>query len=150
MEQSAQLRREIGIRITILSRLLRQDFDRRIDEQGVTRSQWGLLVVVARHPGATQREIAKALQMSEASAGRLIDRLCADGMLDRRESENDRRARVVFLTDRSRPMLEQLGQYARENEERVFRDFSADELEILRNALDKLYVNVAGGPCPSV
>lgn len=149
-DAESHLRREIGIRITILSRLLRQDFDRRIDEQGVTRSQWALIVVVARHPGATQREIAKALQMSEASAGRLVDRLCADGLLERRECENDRRARVVFLTDKSRPMLEELGEVARESEARVFRDFTNEELEALRSGLDKLYFNVAGAPCPKV
>jgi MarR family transcriptional regulator for hemolysin len=84
---------------------MRNNFDRVLAEKNITRSQWGLIAVVARRPGATQRTIAEVLEMSEASAGRLIDRLCADGLLERRERDDDRRARAVYITAAAEPLL---------------------------------------------
>ena len=122
--------------------MMRQDFDRRIADVGVTRSQWSMIVAVARHPGSTQRQVAELLEMSEASAGRLIDRLCADGLLERQERNDDRRARSVFVTDKVKPMLEQLGEIAKASESRVFNGLSEEELEQMSALLDKVYRNL--------
>lgn len=140
-DQPAELKRNIGLRLTILARQLRNLFDRHVSDLSVTRSQWSMIVIVARHPGATQRTIAEALEMSEASAGRLIDRLCAEGLLQRQEREDDRRARAVYLTDKAKPLLSMLADIARENEERMFRGFSSSELEQLQDFLDRIYRN---------
>jgi len=141
-ERVGELERDIGIRLSVLARLLRNSFDRQVANLNVTRSQWAMIVVVARSPGATQRVIAEALEMSEASAGRLIDRLCADGLLERQERYDDRRARAVYLTKAAEPLLAKLADIAREGELRIFRDFSQDELEALKGYLDRIYHNV--------
>jgi MarR family transcriptional regulator for hemolysin len=127
----------------VLSRLMRSDFDRRLSEMTITRSQWSLIAVVARRPGATQRMIAEVLEMSEASAGRLIDRLCADGLLERRERDDDRRARAVFLTEAAKPILEKSAEIAAENTKRIFKGLDHAELEELAKLLGVIYDNVA-------
>jgi MarR family transcriptional regulator for hemolysin len=142
-EAAHELRRDIGIRVNVLARVMRNRFDRLVAGLGVTRSQWSLIIVVARHPGATQRTIAEVLEMSEASAGRLIDRLCADGLLQRQERHDDRRARAVYLTEKAEPLLAQLGEIARGGEDRVFKGFAFEELEQLKGLLDRIYKNVA-------
>jgi MarR family transcriptional regulator for hemolysin len=121
---------------------MRNNFDRKVAGLNVTRSQWAMIVVVARHPGATQRMISEALEMSEASAGRLIDRLCADGLLERRERADDRRARAIYLTDAAEPLLAKLAEIAKQSEEQYFQGFSAEELEQFEALLDKIYANV--------
>lgn len=142
MDGENENRRNIAIRLTILSRLMRSDFDKRISDVGVTRSQWALIVVVARRPGATQRSIAEALEMSEASAGRLIDRLCAEGLLERRERDDDRRARAVYLSEQAKPLLNQLGAIAKSSEGRLFAGFEDNELEALLGYLDRIHQNL--------
>lgn len=127
----------------MLARLLRGDFDRNVDNVGLTRSQWALIAVAARRPGSTQREIAELLEMSEASAGRLVDRLEADGMLERREREGDRRARAVYLTEAANPLLDRMGALARLREERWFRGISETQLQQTEEVLDRLYANVS-------
>lgn len=109
----------------------------------ITRSQWGLIAVVARRPGATQRTIAEILEMSEASAGRLIDRLCADGLLERREKDDDRRARAVYVTAAAEPLLTKAAEVAKANSERIFQGVGDDELEQLGRSLGKIYENLA-------
>ncbi len=141
-ERVGDLKRNIGLKLTVLARLLRNRFDREVSSLCVTRSQWTMIAVVARNPGATQRTIAEALEISEASAGRLIDRLCADGLLERQERYDDRRARAVYLTKAAEPLLAKLAELAREGEQRLFKGFSEDELDMLQGFLERIYKNV--------
>lgn len=138
-------RRQVSLRLTVIARLQRNNFDRLVTELNVTRSQWAMIAVVARYPGSTQRTIAEYLEMSEASAGRLIDRLCADGLLERRDRRDDRRARSVFVTDAAHPLLDKLGLIASEAEGRMFNGFSDDEVVQLRDYLSRIYDNVSRG-----
>jgi MarR family transcriptional regulator for hemolysin len=137
--------RHIGLRLAVVARLLRQDFDRHAADIGVTRSQWAMIAVVSRRQGATQRVIAEIMEMSEASAGRLIDRLCADGLLERRDRDDDRRARAVYLTEAAEPLLAKLATIAIETEERMFMGFSDDDLERMQGYVDRIYGNVLKG-----
>ena len=138
-------KRQVGVRMTVIARLQRNAFDRKVAALNVTRSQWAMIAIVARYPGSTQRTIAEYLQMSEASAGRLIDRLCADGLLERRDRRDDRRARAVFLTDKAEPLLARLGAIAAESEQRMFSGFSDDEIETLLDFMERIYQNVSRG-----
>ena len=144
-DRDISTRRRVGLRMTVISRLQRNNFDRKVAALSVTRSQWAMIAVVSRNPGSTQRTIAEYLEMSEASAGRLIDRLCAEGLLERRERADDRRARAVYMTDEARPLLDQLGEIANESEERMFQGFSDGEVEQLRDFMDRIYDNVSRG-----
>jgi MarR family transcriptional regulator, transcriptional regulator for hemolysin len=81
--------------------------------------------------------------MSEASAGRLIDRLCAEGLLQRQERFDDRRARAVYLTPQAEPLLAKLSAIGKEGEERIFSGFSEAELANLEALLDRVYRNLA-------
>ena len=144
-ENSAGKRREIGLRLTVLNRLFRSNFDRQVAEMHVTRSQWAMIAAVRDNRGASQRTIAEALEMSEASAGRLIDRLCADGLLERQDRDDDRRARAVYLTPAAEPLLLKLSAMANEAERRTFHGFSDEELDILQGFVDRLYNNAMKG-----
>lgn len=138
-------RRDIGRRLTVLNRLFRSKFDRQVAGMNVTRSQWAMIAVVGDNPGASQRTISEALEMSEASAGRLIDRLCADGLIERRDRDDDRRARAVYLTPAAEPLLLKLETIAKQMERRTFQGFSEEELDTLQGFVDRLYNNALKG-----
>jgi MarR family transcriptional regulator, transcriptional regulator for hemolysin len=125
---------------------MRNNFDRVLKGANITRSQWGMIAVVARHPGATQRCIAEALEMSEASAGRLIDRLCAEGLLERRERNDDRRARAVYLSPAAEPLLQHSAEIAREYTRTIFAGLDRSDLEALQGLLGQIYNNLAKTP----
>jgi MarR family transcriptional regulator, transcriptional regulator for hemolysin len=136
-------KRDLSRKLTVIARHLRNRFDQSVTKLGVTRSQWTLIAVVASRPGLTQRTIAEVLEISEAAAGRLIDRLCAEGLLERKARSDDRRAYSVYLTDAAAPYLETLGGIARRNEEETFSGLSEEQLEQLDTLLALVYTNVA-------
>lgn len=138
------VRRAIGARLSILARQTRRLFDGQISKLGITRAQWTTIVAVARHPGANQRSIADVLEMSEASAGRVIDRLCTEGLMSRDKRDDDRRARCVALTPKASLLLGEFGTVAKRCEETIFAGFSDAEVEELEGLLDRLYTNLTG------
>jgi MarR family transcriptional regulator, transcriptional regulator for hemolysin len=134
--------RSISLKLAVAARQMRHRFDERVNEMGGTRAKWLLIATVAAHPGATQRTIATLLEVTDVTAGRLIDRICAEGLLERRENPQDRRAYCVYLTPAAQPVLEKLATAAELFETEVFAGFSAEELTNLDRLLDKLARNL--------
>ena len=74
-----------------VARLLRVDADKRARAHGMTRAQWGILIWLERQPGISQKELAELLEVEPITVARLIDRLEARGMVERRPDPRDRR-----------------------------------------------------------
>ena len=127
----------------MVARQLRISFDQRVERSGLTRASWQLIAAVARHPGATQRLIAEALEVREITAGRLIDRLCAEGILERRENPQDRRAYCVYLTPGAKPMLDKIDELAKVHESEIFAGFEARDLDRLDELLEGVARNLS-------
>lgn len=98
----------IGFLISDVSRLLRRHFDDRARVIGVTRAQWRTLTMLSRNEGINQGGLAELLEVEPITLCRMVDRLEEAGHVERRRDPNDRRAWRIFLTDSSRPLLQQL------------------------------------------
>jgi MarR family transcriptional regulator for hemolysin len=143
VEEPVNLMRNASMKLAIIARQLRSHFDQSVVRLGVTRSQWTAIAAIARYPGATQRMIADMLEITEVSAGRLIDRLCADGLAERRPRDDDRRAHAVFLTDAGQGITSKLAAIARANEEIAFAGFERDDMARLNTLLDMISENIS-------
>lgn len=97
-----------GFLLSDVARLLRRRFDERARAIGVTRAQWRTLTVLSRNEGANQGTLAELLEVEPITLCRMIDRLADAGHVERRRDPGDRRAWNIYLTDRSRPLLDQL------------------------------------------
>jgi MarR family transcriptional regulator, transcriptional regulator for hemolysin len=103
------LNREFAFMINDVARMLRTYADYKGAQFGVTRAQWAVLVRLDRFEGLKQSELAEMLDLQPITLTRLLDRLCENGLIERRADPNDRRAKRLFLTAAARPLLEQLG-----------------------------------------
>lgn len=65
------------------------------------------LVVIGYDTGPSNDELRRILRLSHPGSVRLVDRLVADGLVERREGR-DRRAIALYLTDRGRALRETL------------------------------------------
>jgi len=57
----------------------------------MTRAQWVILARLKRTPGLSQRELAEILEVEPITVGRLMDRLEARHLVERRPDPADRR-----------------------------------------------------------
>jgi len=141
--QGSADKRSIALKLTVIARQLGQRFDNLVERDGLSRGKWSVIVAVARTPGVTQRTIATMLEISEVTAGQLIDRLCADGYLERREHPKDRRAYCIYLTPAARPFLDRLGEVARVHEDETFAGLNEADLAQLDVLLSVVARNLA-------
>ncbi|GLR67928.1 MarR family transcriptional regulator [Acidocella aquatica] len=91
-----------------VARLIRVEADKRARVMGMTRAQWSLLLRLARNPGLSQKEVADLLEVEPISVARLVDRLEAAGLVERRADEQDRRIWRLHLLPRATAKLEEI------------------------------------------
>lgn len=137
------------VKLSIIARLLRIRFDHRARSIGITRAQWRTIAAVRRAEGATQRRIAAMLEVGDVTAGRLIDRLCEEGWIERRPDPSDRRAHRIYLTPAATPVLQRLGELGAEEEAQALSGLSPEEIALFASILDRVAANIAA-PCLAV
>lgn len=90
------------------SRLLRRSFNQRVRATGATSQQARLLLQLERTPGRNQSFYADRLEIEPITLCRMVDRMEEAGLIERGPDPDDRRARLLHLTDRSRGEIERI------------------------------------------
>ena len=75
------------------------------ETHGLTPVQFAAMQAVANTPGFDQRTLASTVGFDTSTIGGVIDRLEARGLIVRNASPNDRRVRLLTLTDAGRALL---------------------------------------------
>ena len=132
-----------------VARLMRVDADKRARAHGMTRAQWGILIWLERQPGLSQKELAEILEVEPITVGRLIDRLEARGMVERRPDPKDRRIWRLHLCPPAIPVLREIA-WQRE-EMRALATDGLDEpmLETMTEALLKMKMTLTQDAHPT-
>lgn len=126
-----------------VSRLLRRRFDERARAIGVTRPQWRALTALSRREGINQGGLAELLEVEPITLCRMVDRLEEAGHVERRRDPADRRAWNIYLTDRSRPLLDQLRVIADDVFSIAFDGFDDAERARLERSLESVRDNLS-------
>lgn len=102
--------REILFTISDVGRLLRTYADQKARRHGMTRAQWAVLLRLERREGLKQSDLAEDLDIQPITLTRLVDRLCDNGLIERRPDPNDRRAKRLYLKPAARPLLDRIAE----------------------------------------
>lgn len=100
----------IGFLIVDVSRLLRAEFDRRTGSAGLglTPAEARTLSNVARIGPVRQSVLAERMGIEAMTLSACLDRLEAQGYVQREADPSDRRAKLVDTTDTAGPALDQI------------------------------------------
>ena len=137
------LDRSLGFLLNDVARLMRKRFDRQARDLGLTRAQWRVMMFLRRHEGARQNELAALLEVENVTLGRHIDRLEESGWVERRPDPSDRRAWLLFLDEKSRPILDKLAVVLIETRETALKGFTTQERDNLIDTLLRIKINLA-------
>jgi DNA-binding MarR family transcriptional regulator len=91
-----------------VAKLIRVEADKRARVHGMTRAGWSLMANLAHRPGLSQKELADLLDLEPISVARMVDRLEAHGMLERRADASDRRIWRLHMLPAAEPMLKKM------------------------------------------
>lgn len=103
-----------GFLLHDVARLLRGNFNRRVQVLGLTQAQCRVILHLSRNEGIQQVALAEILEVQPITLARLLDKLEAAGLVERRRDPSDRRAFCLSLTASAHPLLEQIWSLAGE------------------------------------
>ena len=112
--------------------------------QALTHMDGKVLGYFARHPGATQKDLAEHSGRDKGQLARLIGGLRERGLLDARTDDADRRNIRLQLKAEGRSMQQALERRARKLSEHAVAGMSADERRQLVALLPKMGANLKG------
>ena len=116
-----------------VSRRVARAFDKQMEPMGLTRSQWNVVVYVAREPGIAQSRLADKLSIGRMAVTGLIDRLEEKGFLERRDDASDRRVKRIYISDSAEEIIPKLQIAAETVGAAVFSGLSdPDRSELIR------------------
>ena len=127
--------RELLFLISDVARMLRTCADQRARQHGMTRAQWAVLLRLERHEGLKQSDLAEILDVQPITLTRLVDRLCDNGLIERRADPNDRRAKRLHLTPAARPLLDRIQDHVEELGQTVLDNVSASGIDAMMTHL---------------
>ncbi len=111
----SDLKRDFSFTLGETTRLCRLAMDRQMKPLGLSQATWRTLFWLDRHDeGITQKMLADKMGIEGPTLVRLIDNLERNGLVERQPSLTDRRANILRLTAKARPVVKMINRVAEE------------------------------------
>lgn len=80
-------------------------FTEQMDNLGLTPIQWSALLTTLQRPGLDQVTLSREIYIDTSTVAGVLDRLESRGLLQRRASPEDRRVRLLYVTEEGQALL---------------------------------------------
>lgn len=134
--------RTLGFLLHDVARLMRKRFEQHARELGLTRAQWQVLVHLAQNEGIHQAGLAEIIEMEPITLVRILDRLEARDLVERRRHPSDRRIWLLYLKDAAHPLLATLRGFGDATRAEALDSVSEAEVEQLVDVLTRMKTNL--------
>jgi len=132
------MRNYLGRTIGLTAKLVRAEFDAELTAAGGSFTAWVVLQHAMSEQPLSQRALAEGLGIAAPSLVRQLDRLEADGLIERLPDPSDRRILRVSITARGGALLAALTEIAERDESECRSLLTQEELRALESGLAKL------------
>lgn len=124
-----------------LAKAFTRSLQKRAAALGFSPGQLPVLIELWAEDGLTQKQLLDRVGIEQATMANTLARMQRDGLIDRRPHPSDRRAQLVYLTDKARGMEEEAIRIAREADDALFAGFKRFERELLLEYVRKIIEN---------
>ncbi|HEU4632623.1 MAG TPA: MarR family winged helix-turn-helix transcriptional regulator [Flavisolibacter sp.] len=125
---------------TAIARRLQKKFN--TSGINLTIEQWSVLYHLWKQDGASQQELCNATFRDKPSITRLVDNLEKLNLVKRVSDEKDRRINKIYLTRNAQKLQEDTMQLAEETLNEALSGVPADQVEMCKEVLQKVYDNL--------
>ncbi|MGP9788824.1 MarR family winged helix-turn-helix transcriptional regulator [Roseinatronobacter sp. NSM] len=142
LDLQPELASSINFRLRMAQILAYKSFEACTPDHGGAARYLGLLSIICANPGQPQHRVAEAVGLQRSSLVPILDRLEANGIVERRPVEGDRRSNAVWATKHGEDVTAELTRKAQAVEDQTLAGFSEDEVTALLSALDRVIANL--------
>jgi MarR family transcriptional regulator for hemolysin len=142
-------RTPIGLELARAARTVSRAFDDALAEVGGSLPVWLVLLNLKTRQVSSQRELAEAVGVREATLTHHLNAMDTQGLVTRTRDPANRRIHVVELTPAGEAAFIRLAEAATAFDRRLRDGLSDADLDVLATVLGRLAGNVAGGQVPA-
>ena len=132
----------VGFTLHDVARLYRRRFERNARESGLTRAQWHVVALLIVKDGVGQSVLADQMDIEPITLARVVDKLEAMAMVERRSAPKDKRVRLLYLTPAAHSKAAELRALAEQTREEAFSGISQTDRDQLMHTLKRLRSNL--------
>ena len=140
-----------GLHLARVARAASRAFDDALTESGGSLPVWLVLLNLKTRQLASQRELAEAVGIREATLTHHLNAMEAEGLITRRRDPANRRLHMVELSEAGQAAFLRLRGVAVAFDRRLRRGITDQEIAAVEGVLDRLAGNVRSaehGPAP--
>lgn len=115
----------------------------------LTSPQFAALTILDENPGIDQATLAGMIALDRPTIGGVIERLAGKGLVERKTSESDRRAKSLTLTSAGKAMVKRMRPLVVETQSKILDGLSDEEKEqftILAKKITQLHNDQSRAP----
>lgn len=132
----------IGLQLARVSRDIGRAFDQALSDAGGSLPVWLVLLNLKLNPSTSQRELADAVGLREATVTHHLNAMEGDGLLSRRRDPTNRRSHIVEVSADGEALFSRLRSAAISFDSRLRAGVAEKELDELRTVLNRLVANL--------
>lgn len=131
-----------GMLINDVSRLFDGRVRRETERAGFPQGYRRIVFHLFHSDGLTQNELTKLTHMKAPSISVQLQKMENEKLITRVSDEKDMRKSYIYLTEKGRECEKFFISKCKETEEVMFRDFSEEELKIMKDYLKRITENL--------
>lgn len=140
----------LGFLLADTARLLRKHFDQRARAIGLTRAQWQVLAYLSHNQGINQSGLADLLEIEPITLSRHLDKMEEAGWVERRPDPSDRRVRLLFISEHSRTVLDEMRSIGRSLLDEAMAGLPPGRNEVMVETLKHIRATLSARPVPDI
>ncbi|MCT4660325.1 MAG: MarR family transcriptional regulator [Tissierellales bacterium] len=129
----------------LLSRVLskwRRTILKEFKKYDMTTEQWSLLNRLWEQEGISQTKLAQMTSKDLPTITRILNKIENKELIVRKSDPNDRRASLIFLTEKGRLLEDKLNPIAKNISERALENISGEDIDKLKKVLNNIFMNL--------
>ncbi|MCT8997660.1 MarR family winged helix-turn-helix transcriptional regulator [Chelativorans intermedius] len=130
-------------RLQAAARLSRTALAERLLDQGLYAGQDKIMLALSRENGQTPSQLAEKLGVRPPTITKTINRLAAQGFLEKRASEEDARRAHVYLTETGEQAIRAIERSVRKTEKQALKSLDKKEQKALSRLLARVEANLS-------
>lgn len=132
----------LGYHINVVSHFIQNQYNQKLSEYGLTLAQAKVLYFLSEHGEQAQSEMQKRLYIKGSSMNGLVDSMLKKELILKQQSKEDRRTKLISLTDKGREIDGQLWNLINGTESQLGEGFTPEEQQKMISWLKKMKQNV--------
>lgn len=130
----------INKQLKMIQKTFEERRNKHLSKYNLTSSQQEILFYLGFHEGEPihQREIEKWFRLKNPTVTGILNRLEEKGFIVRKTKENDKRFRMIELTEKSRCLMQEMCEEMWQMDDKIYSCMTAEERSQLSGLLDRI------------